>query len=55
MEWQEDLGSFGDERLKKGGVIFSGRWSKSRQRACASWEVAGQVKFGMGVFCAIRR
>jgi hypothetical protein len=48
MDWLEDLGSFGDERLRRGGAAFLSALVE-RQTACVrklggSW--AGEVRFG---------
>lgn len=48
------LGTFGDERLKKGGFCCTGHWSMNRARAFAGWVVAGgRARCGSRGFCGI--
>lgn len=55
MDAMRDLGSFGDERLKKGALISSQRWSINGRRASGGW-VAGETgRFGLAGFCIILR
>jgi hypothetical protein len=55
MDRLADLGSFGDERLKKGGPIFCRRWFLGRPPVCASLGTAEPMKSVLGDFFAIRR
>ena len=51
MDAMRDLGSFGDERLKKGALISSRRWSISGRRVSGDW-VAGEAgRCGLAVSC----
>ena len=55
MDAMRDLGSFGDERLKKGALISSQRWSISGRRASGDW-VAGEVgRCDLAASCIILR
>jgi hypothetical protein len=55
MDAMRDLGSFGDERLKKGALISSRRWSINGRRVSGGW-VAGEVdKYDLAASCIILR
>lgn len=48
MDWLEDLGSFGDERLRKGGAVFLAALAE-KQTTCVrklGGSRAGEVRFG---------
>jgi hypothetical protein len=51
MQALRDLGSFGDERLKKGGPIFLRRWYGIGRRAFGDWAGIGLGRYGLGGFC----
>jgi hypothetical protein len=55
MDAMRDLGSFGDERLKKGVLISSQRWSIGGRRAFGGWAVDVVSKCGLAAFCTIPR
>jgi len=55
MDAMRDLGSFGDERLKKGAPISLRRWSISARAACGGWVASERAKFGLADFCTIQR
>lgn len=55
MDAMRDLGSFGDERLKKGALISLRRWSISVGAACGNWAAGGAVRFGLAGFCITQR
>lgn len=55
MDAMRDLGSFGDERLKKGALISSQRWSISGRRASAGLAVNEASRCGLAAFCTIVR
>ena len=55
MDAMRDLGSFGDERLKKGALISLQRWSISVRPACGGWGVGEAARFGLADFCTIPR
>jgi hypothetical protein len=53
MDTMRDLGSFGDERLKKGALFFSQRYWIGGPRASGDW-VAGAVgRFDLAGSCTI--
>lgn len=55
MTTMQDLGSFGDERLKKGALISSRRWWIDGLRA-SDGSVAGAAgKYDLVGFCTILR
>jgi hypothetical protein len=55
MDAMRDLGSFGDERLKKGVRISSPRWWVGGRRASGGW-VAGEVaRFDLAGSCITLR
>ncbi len=51
MDLMRDLGSFGDERLKKGALISLQRWSISVRAVCGDWVVGEAVRFGLAGCC----
>jgi hypothetical protein len=55
MDAMRDLGSFGDERLKKGALISLRRWSIGVRAACGGWVAAEAVRSGLADFCIILR
>jgi hypothetical protein len=55
MKGMRDLGSFGDERLKKGGPIFWRLWYAGARCACGGLAGTGRGKSGFSGFCTIRR
>jgi hypothetical protein len=55
MKGMRDLGSFGDERLKKGGPIFWRLWFAGARFACGGLAGTGRVRFDFSGFCTIRR
>jgi hypothetical protein len=55
MGEMRELGSFGDERLKKGGRIFWPLLSRSVRHVSGNWAAREPVKFGLAVFCTIQR
>jgi hypothetical protein len=55
MEAMRELGSFGDERLKKGALISLQRWSISVRPACGGLGVGEAARFGLADFCTIPR
>lgn len=55
MEAMRGLGSFGDERLKKGALICSRRWSISVRRAFGGWLADAANRYGLAASCTILR
>lgn len=55
MDAIRDLGSFGDERLKRGARISLPRWSISGRAACGSLAAGEAVRFDLADFCIILR
>ncbi len=50
------FGTFGDERLKKGGPCCIVHWSMNRARASADWVVASvRARYVLRGFCGIRQ
>lgn len=55
MDAMRDLGSFGDERLKKGARISSPRWWIGGRRAFGGWVAGEEAKFDLAGSCIILR
>jgi hypothetical protein len=55
MDGMRDLGSFGDERLKKGALISSLPWSISGLAVSGSWASDEAAKCDLAGFCTILR
>lgn len=55
MREMRDLGSFGDERLKKGGRTFWPLSSIGVPRVSGSWAAREPAKFDLAGSCTIRR
>ena len=55
MDAMRDLGSFGDERLKKGALISSPGWWVGGRRASGGWVADAVAKFGLAGSCIILR
>jgi hypothetical protein len=55
MDGMRDLGSFGDERLKKGALISSRRWSISGLAVSGSSAADEAAKCDLAGFCIILR
>jgi hypothetical protein len=51
------LGTFGDERLKKGGLFYINGLSliAAKGSASADWAAGGPARCGLRVFCIIPR
>jgi hypothetical protein len=55
MHGMRDLGSFGDERLKKGGPTFLLRWLISAPPVFGGSVVGEKARYGLAVSCIILR
>jgi hypothetical protein len=51
MRVMRELGSFGDERLKKGGRIFWPLLWRGVRRVSGVWARRGPAKFDLAGFC----
>jgi hypothetical protein len=55
MDAMRNLGSFGDERLKKGALISSLRWWVGGHRASGGWVAGVVAKFDLAGSCITLR
>lgn len=55
MDAMRDLGSFGDERLKKGALTSLQRWSIDGRLASGGWAWGEAGKCDLAVSCIILR
>jgi hypothetical protein len=55
MSEMRELGSFGDERLKKGGRIFWPLSSRCVPRVSGNWAAREPGRFGLADSCTIQR